>query len=63
MIRLTDLGATGTESDPLDVDETQIESLALDPVQSDRVVVTMKSGNWFLVSESVKEIERLIQSA
>lgn len=60
MIRLTDLGTTGTENNPLDIDENDIVSIAVDPVEDDRTVVTLNDGVYYLVSESIEEIEMLI---
>ena len=64
MIRLTNIGiGAGTDSTPLDVDEAEISSLAADPVEESRTVVTMSNGVFFVVSESVDEIENLISVA
>jgi uncharacterized protein YlzI (FlbEa/FlbD family) len=64
MIRLTDLGTSGAgNGEPLDIDEKQISSLEADPVEASRTVVTMDSGTWFLVAESVSQIETLIAAA
>jgi uncharacterized protein YlzI (FlbEa/FlbD family) len=63
MIQLTDLGHLGLGNDPLDLDETQVSSVSVDPVESDRTVVTMQNGTWFLVSESVEEVNNLISAA
>lgn len=61
MIRLTNLGiGAGTDSTPLDVDESLISSVAADPNESSRTIVTMQNGTWFLVSESIPEIEALM---
>ena len=64
MIRLTNLGiGAGTHSTPLDVDEVGISSLAADPVEHSRTVVTMNNGTWYIVAETVPEIEALIEQA
>jgi hypothetical protein len=63
VIQLHNLGiGAGDDSTPLDIDEAGISTLAVDPVEASRTIVTMNTGNWYLVSESVGEIERLIQS-
>jgi hypothetical protein len=64
LIQLHNLGiGAGADSTPLDVDEQAISSLAADPVEESRTVVTMNNGTWFLVSESIPEIENLIEMA
>lgn len=65
MIRLTDCGTTGLNSDPVDLDETEISSLSADPVRpgADKTVVTMKNGTWFLVRESPDAIKELMAQA
>jgi uncharacterized protein YlzI (FlbEa/FlbD family) len=63
MIQLTNLETgAGTDGTPLEVDEKSISSLSADPVEASRTVVTMMNGTWFLVSESVEEIEVLIET-
>jgi len=63
MINLTDLGTNGITRRPLAVDEKQIVSLSADPVEAERTVVTLFGGQWFLVAETISEIESLIETA
>jgi hypothetical protein len=63
MINLIDLGTSGVNRRPLAIDEKQIISLSADPVETSRTVVTLFGGAWFLVEESISEIETLIQEA
>lgn len=62
MIELHDLGQSGVNDTPLAIDEKYIVSLSADPVEASRTVVTLASGVWFLVSESVAEIEAMIEA-
>jgi uncharacterized protein YlzI (FlbEa/FlbD family) len=65
MITLTDCGTTGLQSTPVEIDETQIASIAADPVRPDepKLVVTLTNGQWYLVSESLSQIDTLILEA
>ena len=63
MIRLTNIGiGAGSDHTDLDVDESAIVSLAADPVEESRTVVTLSTGTSYLVSESVEQIESLIKA-
>jgi uncharacterized protein YlzI (FlbEa/FlbD family) len=63
MINLTDLGTIGVNRRSLAVDPKQIVSLSADPVEANRTVVTLLNGTWFLVAESISEINSLIETA
>jgi hypothetical protein len=66
MIRLTNAGiGAGLDSSPLDVDETQIVSVTPSQAQSESelTVVTLQGGTWYLVRESVAQVEQLIAEA
>jgi hypothetical protein len=66
MIRLTNAGTgAGAGGEPLDIDEAQIVSVTVDPVRpgSQLTVVTTQFGIWYLVRESVEQVEQMIASA
>ena len=64
MISLHNVGiGAGASTTQLEVDPEQISSLAADPNEASRTVVTMQNGTWFLVAESVEEIKALLEGA
>lgn len=63
MIRLTNAGTgAGADGTPLDLDETQIASVSMDP-GIHRTIVTTAYGLWYAVRESVEQVEQLIAEA
>lgn len=65
MITLTDCGHDGLGHDQLEINEAMIVSVSVDPVRpgEQKTVVTMTGGIWYLVRESVEQVNELIAIA
>jgi uncharacterized protein YlzI (FlbEa/FlbD family) len=63
VITLTNLGVGAGPTTPVEINESQISSIAVDPNEHTRTVVTLMNGTWFLVAESEDQINALIAEA